>query len=273
MNKTTYWIEKNVYIENRQREILQRLSSEYNYNYFVLWIVPEVFSKYREIEGHITIQMKNGKNLCCKYIQRYPYPNRSIRQLSRKKGNEVLYGIPFLFKTYEELQQISQVTVTWATCFKAKINAIPTVYITQSIYDIEFWSITYPSIYTINMRDLFLKEPVLDKKTFASRIDFIKEFDAICEQIYAPNTVEEKNYQVCRSLLNEEDGSEALSDYLKLKNMVTDPINVKEMLFGELENFEILNKIEKSSEAIYICKDRYYAKETLSPYRYGQWLL
>lgn len=85
---------------------------------WILWIVPELFHFYTvyEIIGKIQVKKDNGnitEFVDIPYILRTPYPNKNIRQLSFVSGRKRLYGIPLLFKSFEELSHIKEIKITW----------------------------------------------------------------------------------------------------------------------------------------------------------------
>lgn len=266
MKKIVYWpdSENNQYIENRQRAILRRLAPEYNYDSYVLWIFPEIFSKFLTIEGKVHILLKNGEELLYNYIQRYPYPNRHIHQLSRKEEDAIVDGIPLFFKSYADLQDISHLKISWTACFE--INGIPTAYVTQTIYEIKFSPSLSPSIYTIGIRDMFRKEPATDIKARSNKKEFIMGFEELYEQIYtgAQNSIKESHYQICK-----EETQIPLLYLIESKKSNDNPINAKQELLKELSDYQIIHNPKDMD----IVKDQYFKKVVLEPYHYGQWLI
>lgn len=98
----------------RQDEMIRRHDAEYTEKDWVLWIVPDFFynRNARVITGTIEVK-RNGEPMEIPVILRNPYPNKKIRQLSMKSGRRVLYGIPLVFRSFEELSGISDITIRW----------------------------------------------------------------------------------------------------------------------------------------------------------------
>lgn len=99
-----------------QIEMLKRHYVDYSENDWVLWIVPELFQKYfiKDLIATIKIKKNDGNFIDIPpFLVRTPYPNKKIHQISMKSGRKRLYGIPLLFKTFEEISQISEVLINW----------------------------------------------------------------------------------------------------------------------------------------------------------------
>ena len=121
-NKETW--HKNGYesVKARQIEMIKRHYPDYTESDWVLWIVPELFRHYYAYEIVGTIQVMKEvpgetgtvlETLDIPYSLRTPYPNKNIRQLSFVSGRKRLYGIPLVFKSFEELSLIKEIRITW----------------------------------------------------------------------------------------------------------------------------------------------------------------
>ena len=116
MNDPSTWY-GNGHIEfrNSQIEVIKKHYSDYDENDWVLWIIPDLFYKFKaDITGTIKIFLKNEETLEVPYLTRSPYPNKWLKQMSMKSGRKRLYGIPLLFKTFEELCEISRIEIRWS---------------------------------------------------------------------------------------------------------------------------------------------------------------
>lgn len=291
MKKNVYWPddEKNIYIEDRQKKILQELYPDYNYNCFVLWMIPEIISRFHDIEGKINLYRKDGTQINFDYMQNFPYPNKGIRQLSRTDGDTILNGIPLLFDSLEALRDISRIQVTWAVHFISRAKSVPTIYITQTNYDIDFWPAAEPAIYTMNMRDLFYNEPAMDKKSCFLLTEFLKEYEEMQEQIYTAESITKKEYKPCRILQRDEDDTLTHNPYFYMdlystksipaklyadsKNLSNEYTKEYEALIQEMKEFQMFQTATIDQEKLYICKNQFFATETLIPYHYAQYLL
>lgn len=102
------------YSKAQQVEMIQR-HYKYSENDWVLWIVADLFHNYqvKEITGEIEIKNKDDSSIDVPFLLRTPYPNKNIRQLSMKSGRKRLYGIPLVFKTFEQLCEVSEITIRW----------------------------------------------------------------------------------------------------------------------------------------------------------------
>lgn len=108
----------------RQTEMLRRKYSDYCLSQFVLWIVPDFFHNYtaEKITGVITITKTDGTELTTKQIIRTPYPNKMIQQISTTAGRKRVYGIPFVFDTFEELKEVKNIHIRWEVYSFSKIK-------------------------------------------------------------------------------------------------------------------------------------------------------
>lgn len=109
-NKDSY---KNSKIQ--QVEMVKRHYIDYVDGDWILWIVAKLYHNYEtsDIAGIIEIKKVGGDTINIPYIVRKPYPNKQINQLSMRSGRKRLYGIPLVFQTFEELQEITEITIQW----------------------------------------------------------------------------------------------------------------------------------------------------------------
>jgi hypothetical protein len=88
---------------------------EYRPGDWVLWIVPDIFCEYsvEAVIGSIKIINSENQEVEINYLTRRPYPNKNIYQMSMRSGRKRLYGIPLIFKTFEELRLIKRIQLRW----------------------------------------------------------------------------------------------------------------------------------------------------------------
>lgn len=116
MKHNNYYKEEVPELKNRQTEMIQNHYKDYSpENDWVLWIIPELYHQYKieNLEGSIEIKKTDGTKINIPYCLRKPYPNKHINQLAMKSGRKRLYGIPVVFKSFEELENVSEIIIKW----------------------------------------------------------------------------------------------------------------------------------------------------------------
>lgn len=116
MKHNNYYKEEELELKIRQIEMIQKHYKDYSpENDWVLWIIPELYHQYKieNLKGIIEIKKIDGTKLNIPYCLRKPYPNKNIDQLAMKSGRKRLYGIPLVFKSFEELKTISEIIIKW----------------------------------------------------------------------------------------------------------------------------------------------------------------
>lgn len=102
-------------IKNEQIKMIKKHYKQYKSDDWVLWIVVELFHKYKvkDLTGTIEIKKNDGNLIEIPFVVRTPYPNKKIHQISMKSGLKRLYGIPLVFDSYESLCEVSDVIIKW----------------------------------------------------------------------------------------------------------------------------------------------------------------
>jgi hypothetical protein len=119
--KTTHFEQD--YIENRKENMNESIEKFYgntdfkdkfililNADFYLRNFIPDTGSfKFFGKNNEIIIDSNNIKTKI-----RSPYPNKNIHQISARIGNKCCnFGVPFLFETFEEIQQIKRVVIDW----------------------------------------------------------------------------------------------------------------------------------------------------------------
>lgn len=100
-----------------QTHMIQKMYPEYDGSQYCLWLVADFMDKFKSsfVTCNIRILKKSGEEVVIpgKHVVRKPYPNFMIRQYGLKNGRKVIYGIPLLFSSYEELAEIHEIHIEW----------------------------------------------------------------------------------------------------------------------------------------------------------------
>lgn len=129
MKHNNYYKEEVPELKNRQTEMIQTHYKDYSSeNDWVLWIIPEIYHQYKieNLKGSIEIKKLDGTKIDIPYCLRKPYPNKNINQLAMKSGRKRLYGIPLIFKSFEELETVSEIIIKWDVYTYHHLNNIET---------------------------------------------------------------------------------------------------------------------------------------------------
>lgn len=97
-------------------EMIKKHHINYSENDWVLWIVPELNQGYniKDLVATIKVKKNDGSFIDIPpFVVRTPYKDKNIYQISMKSGKKIIYGIPLIFKTFEELSQVSEVLIDW----------------------------------------------------------------------------------------------------------------------------------------------------------------
>lgn len=150
-----------------QIEMLKRYHKDYVDTDYVLWIIPELFHdtvlNLSEQNISLIIEKENGETINVNGILRKPYPNKKLIQYSMQSGKQKLFGVPLIFKTFEELCQTKGIFIEWNIddeYDKSKLNIE---------YNLSFEKHENPEyrFYTV-----FSKDTICIKKE-----EYLKEFD------------------------------------------------------------------------------------------------
>ncbi len=101
-----------------QTKMIRRAYPNYDEeNDWVLWLVVDLFDKTAEdnLESIVNIKKVDGSEVVFTPILRKPYPNIHIHQVALypSENNKRVYGIPLVFKTFEEIEDIKEISIKW----------------------------------------------------------------------------------------------------------------------------------------------------------------
>lgn len=102
--------------KNKHIEMIKKHYVDYSESDWVLWIVPELIQEYaiKDLVANIKVKKNDGSFIDIPpFVVRNPYKDKNIYQISMKSGKKILYGIPLIFKTFEEISQVSEVLINW----------------------------------------------------------------------------------------------------------------------------------------------------------------
>lgn len=141
--KSTWCKESMLVAKKTQEQMIKKGYPDYKPGDWVLWIVPDIFCKYKieEITGSIMITFRDSSMAQITHLTRRPYPNKGIYQISMRCGRKRLYGIPLVFKSFEELSNIKKVEIRWDIYNLSYISDKPLDLNLQTFnvkYDVEF---------------------------------------------------------------------------------------------------------------------------------------
>lgn len=84
---------------------------------WILWLVVDLFDKTAEdnLEAIVNIKKENGEEIVFTPIMRKPYPNIFIHQIALypSDNRKRVYGIPLIFKTFKEVEEIKEISIKW----------------------------------------------------------------------------------------------------------------------------------------------------------------
>lgn len=108
---------KDGHIQMKSKQVSE-LMKHYDYSDgdWVLWIVSELYEEHsiKQLIGDIEILKTDGSAVSVSFVSRQPYPNKRIHHLSMKSSRKRLYGIPLVFKSFEDLKSITDVKIKWS---------------------------------------------------------------------------------------------------------------------------------------------------------------
>lgn len=114
--------------------MLRKLYPHYDENtQYVLWLSLDLFNKYttHRIDARLQLKMETGEfldvldylssvgsdvgiaNGSKKVLVRHPYPNNRLCQIGMKCGNKVIFGVPIVFDSLDELNKVKGARIMW----------------------------------------------------------------------------------------------------------------------------------------------------------------
>lgn len=108
-------------------QMIRKNYLDYQPDDYVLWIVPDIFCKYEveQVVGQIQIMDREHRELKQNCMIRQPYPNKGIYQISMKSGRKRLYGVPLVFRTFEELEKVKYIQIRWDIYYRTYLDDRP----------------------------------------------------------------------------------------------------------------------------------------------------
>lgn len=185
-----------------QIEMLKRYHKDYVDTDYVLWIIPELFHdtvlNLSEQSISLIIEKENGETINVNGILRKPYPNKKLIQYSMQSGKQKLFGVPLIFKTFEELCQTKGIFIEWNIddeYDKSKLNIE---------YNLSFEKHENPEyrFYTV-----FSKDTICIKKE-----EYLKEFD-YTDNIFLASDEENCNLNYFKNFKKETLKGEYMGDF------------------------------------------------------------
>lgn len=90
---------------------LEKIDSGIDYkNKYILWLENRFYFKYLSnyLKGELRVLKADGSEIPLKLKISKPFPNKNYSLISRKEGRKTMHGIPLVFDTFEELQEIKK---------------------------------------------------------------------------------------------------------------------------------------------------------------------
>lgn len=189
-NKRENWL-KNGYqhVKASQTEMIKRAYPDYDQdNDWVLWIVPDLFHnrEFMKLVGEIEVKKKDGSVLEIPHVVRTPYYNKKLHQISLVPGDKRkrIFGVPLVFHSFEELEEISEVYIKWNIYAKCALddkieNFVLHLLSVRIHYRVSFLKNTvHPElrVFTIHSND-YSSTSDLFKENEELKAEYLNEFD------------------------------------------------------------------------------------------------
>ncbi len=222
----------------------------------VLLIHPRFYSPYYfdSISCQIKLYKGNGNGEIVQNVKIHkPYSNKKISlaalQYSRKYCD---FGVPILFDTFEELQEITKVVIQW-TLNDVYENITTTIYTTID-YGVSFENSTDENcnVYLINSRDQLIT--VTDEDVEDDKIDrlneYLDEFDRVAISSSSNKGTADIGASSFICLRPDEDLNEDEFDLASLKTEMSFGMETFIKSFEIKENEQIMFVLQESTEHI-----------------------
>lgn len=179
-----------------QIEMIQRAYPDYDAkNDWVLWLVFDLYHDKKPENTNCSIEIKkdNGEILEIPYVVRKPYPNKRLHQVCMvpEDKRKRIFGIPLVFKNYEGLLKIKEITIKWRFFEKCGLsdnnkNLAVQYATTEAHYYLNFKGNTkHPNfkIFTLSSKEMSSITDYGDKteemmETYMSHFDFVAYSEA-----------------------------------------------------------------------------------------------
>lgn len=168
--------------KERQVNMIKQYYPDYVDGDWVLWVIPDLYHAcpIDELVASIEIKTTDGSVMNTPYVSRKPYTNKRIHQLSMKSGRKRLYGIPLVFKTYQELCAVSDIVIKWEIYEKwslDKSDAPLDIHVKQLVID---YHLTFEQnseqpdyrFYTVSSKD-----SIHESFNYAENAPYFSQFD------------------------------------------------------------------------------------------------
>ena len=132
------------YCKISQGLMLKKMYPEYVVTDYVLWIVTDLYfetdmlDRKPDIRGIVQVVKKDGTKIEFTSKVKNPYPNKRLHQVIMMNGRKRGFGIPLIFKTFEELAEIEEIAVTWTIDFFDKENTVFASQVYEEFYHVQF---------------------------------------------------------------------------------------------------------------------------------------
>ena len=104
---------------------LEKIDSGIDYkNKYILWLENRFYFKYLSnyLKGELRVLKADGSEIPLKLKISKPFPNKNYSLISRKEGRKTMHGIPLVFDTFEELQEIKKICIDWKLSYDTEIK-------------------------------------------------------------------------------------------------------------------------------------------------------
>lgn len=134
-----------------QTQMLKRKYPDYKKGDYVLWIVPDIWMPFKyvnDMEIKASIELIQGEKHAPLDVKvRRPYPNNMIYQMAMKNGKGSLFGIPFVFHSFNELAEVTGIHLKWQLMINQNVS------VTDVTYELQYEKEEGKYNYTIAMKD------------------------------------------------------------------------------------------------------------------------
>ncbi len=167
---------------HQQNRILKAFYPEHTSSDYVVWISPQIDMRYEgEVKGIVSIIRKDSSVITHTYKTLYCEQLRHILISYVPKSNKkkAVKGVPFVFKTREELEEISHIMVTWILYIPDNIDY--TIQIIQSTYYPNFEFSNHCRSYSLCTYDC-VDLGIMDDDTYID--EFENTFYSVSNEMY-----------------------------------------------------------------------------------------
>lgn len=119
---------------------LEKIYPGLNYeDKYILWLENKFYFRYvnNYLKGKVQVFKNNEVEIPLSLRILKPFPNKSYSLISKREGRKALHGIPLIFDTFEELQEIKKIYVEWKLSYDTK-SENKNYYEAHMFYNLEF---------------------------------------------------------------------------------------------------------------------------------------